>query len=96
MIEISTGRLVKGCFNSNIPDNVIILDTYCFSYSNIVSIDIPSSVTDIRSNAFYYCSKLLWNHKTCEILIPHASSILQQHHENYLQNEQHRILFYQI
>ncbi len=41
-----------------IPDNVLIIGAYCFRNSNIRSVSIPNSVTEIGYGAFEECQKL--------------------------------------
>ena len=47
IIETSTGKLVRGCENTIIPDDVTSIGRNAFSYSQFASIDIPNSVTSI-------------------------------------------------
>ncbi len=53
IIEISTNKLVAGCKNTIIPNNVTSIGYYAFSgHTGLTSITIPSSVTSIGGWAF--------------------------------------------
>lgn len=61
IIEYSTGRLVLGCANSNIPDDgsITIIGQAAFAgCTRLREITIPSSVKIIEREAFYSCSNL--------------------------------------
>lgn len=58
-------ELYHGCFASNsyltdvqLPDSLIYIDSWAFSYTIIENIDIPESVTSIESYAFAYMKRL--------------------------------------
>ncbi len=59
IIEKSSNKLVIGCKNSIIPNNVVVIGTYAFyEHINLTNINISNSVTSIESNAFYGCKGL--------------------------------------
>ena len=59
IIETSTNRLIVGCVNTIIPNNVTSIGHSAFrGCSNLPSVTIPNNVTNIESNAFYGCSGL--------------------------------------
>ena len=59
IIETATNTLIKGGYNSFIPNSVTTIGEYAFHHcSGLTSITIPYSVTTIGSNAFYGCSGL--------------------------------------
>ena len=60
LIEISTGKLLKGFADSVIPTDgtVKIIEQYAFAALNFTNIVIPASVTQINSNAFAECTSL--------------------------------------
>ena len=66
-LEIVYGAVLSigNCSDNNIviPSNhdnteVYLIGDQSFEYENIISIVIPNTVTDIKSNAFYQCAKL--------------------------------------
>ena len=59
LIETKSNTLITGCKNSVIPNSVISIESYAFSYcSGLTSISIPNSVTSIGKYAFERCSGL--------------------------------------
>lgn len=52
IVETETNKLIQGCNNSQIPNNVEIIGSRAFSGVNITSIDIPNSVIEIGRYAF--------------------------------------------
>ena len=52
IIETSTGKLIRGCENTIIPNDVTSIGRNAFSYSKFPSIDIPNSITSIDNSAF--------------------------------------------
>ena len=50
-------KLIQGCKNSVMPDDVVEIGGYAFAYQGITSVDLKS-VTTIRSRAFAYCYEL--------------------------------------
>ncbi len=59
IIETETNTLIQGCKNSIIPDYVIAIDDYAFSYCyDLLNITIPDSVRYIGERAFEGCSSL--------------------------------------
>ena len=59
VIETATNKLVLGCKNTIIPNNVTSIGTGAFKHNpNLISINIPNSVTSIGGYAFRNCSGL--------------------------------------
>ena len=59
IIEKSTNRLIAGCNNTIIPNNIKGIESYAFSgCDKIEKIIIPSDVTSIEAYTFYGCSSL--------------------------------------
>lgn len=59
IIEKATNKVVKGCKTSVIPNYIETIGEYAFECSELISINIPSSVTLIEDNAFNGCNKLI-------------------------------------
>ena len=51
LIETATKRLIKGCKNSVVPNDIKIIAGYAFSGNNITTITLPESVVEIEYNA---------------------------------------------
>lgn len=67
IIETATNTLIRGCQNTIIPDDVTSICDYAFNgCATLTSIAIPSSVTTIGENAFYYCGHVLTSIKVDE------------------------------
>lgn len=59
IIETESNKLLVGCKNTKIPENVTSIGSGAFEgRSSLMSISIPSSVTSIGSSAFSGCSAL--------------------------------------
>ena len=59
IIRTADNKLIYGCNNTVIPNNVTSIGNYAFSgCSGLTSITIPNGVTSIESHAFYGCSSL--------------------------------------
>lgn len=58
LIKKSDNGLYIGCHNSVIPDGVLYIHSHAFSYCNIKSIILPSSVRELDRFAFKYCKML--------------------------------------
>ncbi len=59
IIEKETKKLILGCKNSIIPNDVIIIGDYAFSgCTGLTSITMPNSVNKIGEQAFYGCAGL--------------------------------------
>lgn len=59
IIEKSSKKLVAGCKNTKIPDDVKIIGAYAFfGCSDLKSIEIPDNVSEIQVAAFDDCSNL--------------------------------------
>lgn len=60
IIETASNRLIAGCKNTIIPNNVTSIGNYAFDgCSSLMSIAIPSSVTSIGLCAFQDCAGLM-------------------------------------
>lgn len=57
LIEKSTKKLLFGCLNSIIPNDVITISMYAFSNAGFETIDIPDSVTTLEKYAFTNCQR---------------------------------------
>ena len=55
IIETATGVLLSGCTNTVIPDGVKIIEELAFFGAQFQTINLPSSLTEIRKNAFLSC-----------------------------------------
>ena len=66
LIERATGALVVGCIGSKIPNYITTIGVSAFSGRNITKIDVPNSVTKIKTSAFFGCSQLT------EIAVPNS------------------------
>ena len=58
IIETATNKLVQGCYNTVIPNTVIILGIGAFNGFGMPSIAIPNSVISIEERAFSDCTNL--------------------------------------
>lgn len=59
IIETKSNKLLRGCKNTVIPDNVISIERKAFyGCNNLIQITIPSNVTSIGSNVFGACESL--------------------------------------
>ena len=56
IIETSTNKLIQGCNNTVIPNNILSIEHYAFvRCSGLTSVSIPSGVTSIGYGAFDEC-----------------------------------------
>lgn len=59
IIETNSNKLIRGCVNTIIPNNVKEIGVFAFdNIEDLTTIAIPNSVTRISSNAFEYCINL--------------------------------------
>ena len=59
IIESSSNKLILGCMNTIIPDNVTTIGSKAFcSCRKLSSILLPNSITTIEDSAFYECIEL--------------------------------------
>lgn len=59
LVETSTKKLVVGCKNSVIPNDIVEIGRDAFSHvSGLTSIQLPSTLANIGINAFIYCRDL--------------------------------------
>ena len=59
IIKTTTNRLIAGCKNTTIPNNVSSIGYYAFrDCQSLISVTIPNSVTSIGYCAFYGCKSL--------------------------------------
>ena len=58
IIETSSNKLIEGCTNTVIPNNVITIGEDAFNGRSLTTITIPESVTTIEEQAFLGCSNL--------------------------------------
>ena len=59
LIQTDTRSLIKGCKNSEIPQEVTEIGDYAFTNSSITQVIIPNGVTRIGNAAFGECNALL-------------------------------------
>ena len=52
IIETTSNKLIAGCKNTTIPNNVTTIGTYAFDFDSSISIKLPNSVTSIEERAF--------------------------------------------
>lgn len=72
LIDVRNKKLIQGLSSGSIPQEgqVERLGQFCFSNTNIASVQIPEGVTTIPSNAFSHCKEL------AEISLPSTLKIL--------------------
>ena len=58
VIITSSNELIRGCKNTVIPNTVVSLYDHAFASCSMESINIPASVTNISTSAFYLCGNL--------------------------------------
>ena len=58
IIEKCSNRLIVGCKNTHIPENIKIIGAHAFCQNDIENVIIPARVTVIEECAFFSCSKL--------------------------------------
>jgi hypothetical protein len=58
IIESSTNKLIAGCNTTIIPTSVTSIGKLAFNESHIKKVEIPSSVTEIETQAFVDCTEL--------------------------------------
>ena len=58
IIETEEKKLIAGCCNTILPDDIKIIGNYAFASLDIESIVLPNSVTYIGDYAFYNCQNL--------------------------------------
>ena len=58
VINTSSNELIRGCKNTVIPNTVVSLYDHAFASCSMESINIPASVTNISTSAFYLCGNL--------------------------------------
>lgn len=58
IIEKSTNKLIAGCKNTVIPDNVVEIGESAFSGTGITKINLPDGLKKIGNKAFSKCTKL--------------------------------------
>ena len=88
IIETANNRLIHGCKNTVIPNNITAIGSGAFvALSNLISIILPEGITDIEQHAFFGCLNLMYVYSyikdplKCHIDISafvrhHASAIL--------------------
>lgn len=61
VIETASNRLIHGCKNTVIPNSITAIGNGAFvGQSNLISIILPGSITDIERNAFGNCLNLMY------------------------------------
>lgn len=56
IIETSTNKLIAGCGNTIIPNNVVAVADHAFFFSSLNSVILPNSLTSIGDDAFCGCN----------------------------------------
>ena len=58
IVETSTNTMIVASKNSSVPESIEIIGRSCFSYIDIETVSLPTTLTKISSEAFYNCGKL--------------------------------------
>ena len=59
IIETAANRLIKGCDNTVIPEDITSISAYAFEQcQRLNSVTIPNGVTTIEEGTFYFCTNL--------------------------------------
>lgn len=58
IIESSSNKLITGCCNTIIPDNICCIEFAAFDHCSIETVILPKSISIINVTAFYDCKKL--------------------------------------
>ena len=58
IIETSSNKLISGCSNTIIPNNITAIGDYAFCGSKVTSVDLSNLVTEIGYSAFEGCENL--------------------------------------
>lgn len=58
IIETASNKLIAGCSNTTIPNDIVSIGDAAFRHQEISSLDIPRSVTSIGYDAFFECYNL--------------------------------------
>lgn len=72
IIETESNTLIYGCKGTTIPSDITAIGSGAFKKSNVLSVNIPNSVTSIGMSAFAGCSNL------SSILIPSSVNIIEE------------------
>ena len=73
IIETAANRLIKGCNNTVIPEDITSICAYAFEQcQRFTSVTIPKGVTTIEEGTFYFCTNLK------SVIIPEGVTSIQR------------------
>ena len=73
IIETAANRLIRGCNNTIIPEDITSISAYAFEgCQRLTSVTIPKGVTTIEEGTFYFCTNLK------SVIIPEGVTSIQR------------------
>ena len=73
IIETAANRLIRGCHNTIIPEDITSISAYAFEgCQRLTSVTIPKGVTTIEEGTFYFCTNLK------SVIIPEGVTSIQR------------------